>query len=397
MHQALLETLSEKLKALYVFPEKAEEMAAKLAENNYDDITDKDALAAQLTEDLQTITHDLHLRMSYNPKMFDQLKASQENPDDTDQQAEHAATLRYENYYFKKVERLDGNVGYIKLNGFVDAVLAGDTAIAALQFVADCDAIIFDLRTNGGGSPTLIQLICSYLFDEAKHLNSFYWRPDDSYQQFWTQTHVQGKKLVDTPVYILTSRLTFSAAEEFTYNLKNMERATIIGETTGGGAHPGGVEALIDGFVVFMPQGRAINPITDTNWEGTGITPHIQVDASEALKTAHIHAIETQLEETEDDKHAWELASIKAVYDPPQINHEMLKRYVGTYGTFAVHVNDDQLTITDQIGSRPLVAITETLFADSFNATRRFEFNDVEMKILSRDNPHTPTLPRQTV
>jgi len=145
------------------------------------------------------------------------------------------------------------------------------------------------LRYNGGGAPSMIQLISSYFFAERKHLNSFYVRASDSWEHFWTQEEVQGPKLVDVPIFILTSGRTFSAAEEFTYNLKNMERATIVGETTGGGAHPvNGRNFDFGTFTITMsvPYGRAVNPTTGTNWEGVGVVPDIAVPADQALDKA---------------------------------------------------------------------------------------------------------------
>src|SRR5262249_27539808 len=139
-------------------------------------------------------------------------------------------------------------------------------------------ALIFDLRRNGGGSPNMVQLITSYLFDpEIRHLNSFYIRPMDKHIQFWTLPYVPGKRLPTVPVYVLTSGYTFSGAEEFAYNLKQMQRATLIGETTGGGANPGAPFPVHSGLIVFIPGGRAINPITQTNWEGTGVAPDMEV------------------------------------------------------------------------------------------------------------------------
>jgi C-terminal processing protease CtpA/Prc len=153
---------------------------------------------------------------------------------------------------------------------------------------SDARALIIDLRRNGGGSPGTVALVSSYLFDdEPVHLNSLYWRPSDTTQDFWTDPGVEGRKFGGAkPVYVLTSSRTFSAAEEFTYNLQTRERAVIVGETTGGGAHPGGVVQLPHGLNVFVPSGRAINPITKTNWEGTGIVPDVPVPAADALEAA---------------------------------------------------------------------------------------------------------------
>ena len=160
------------------------------------------------------------------------------------------------------------------------------------------------------------------------HLNDFYWRESDEMRQFWTSPHVQGRRYgKDKPVYVLTSHDTFSAAEEFTYNLKNLKRATIVGETTGGGAHPGGPRRINRHFAVWVPAGRAINPITKTNWEGTGIEPDVKVEGRLALKTAHLDALRTLQKGATDAK--WresltraidqvqkELDALKAAGDP---------------------------------------------------------------------------------
>lgn len=406
--QELIEKLSQVLLDNYIFPKKAEEMATyiegKLEGGEYSNFESEDALATQLTTDLRSITQDKHLNVGFNSQAYERIKKYKENPDDNDETSDFSEMMRYRNYGFEKIERLTGNIGYIKFNMFADASFAGQVAIAALQMVAESQAIIFDLRENGGGSPSMIQLISSYLFKESKHLNTFYWRPDDKYNQFWTQSHVQGKKLVDTPVYVLTSKGTFSAAEEFTYNLKHMERATIIGETTGGGAHPGGSEILTENFVIFVPKGRAINPITETNWEGVGVKPHLAVPKEDALSTAHIKALVDILENCEDEaKHPkleWELATVKGTYNPPELDNATIEAYVGAYDNIQIRNADGHLIYTDHWTSRPLVALSQTLFSDSFNDSVRVEFvvkdgaKAEAIKLVFRDNPQAKTIPR---
>jgi len=174
----------------------------------------------------------------------------------------------------------------------MDPETGGDTVAGAMALLANTEAMIIDLRQNGGGSPEMVQLICSYFFEgEPVHLNDLYFRPTDSTRQYWTLPHVPRKRYVSKEVYILTSKRTFSGAEVFSYNMKNLKRAMLVGETTGGGAHPGDMVRLNDHFSVFLPVGRAINPVTKTNWEGTGVSPHIACPADQALKTAHIEAL----------------------------------------------------------------------------------------------------------
>src|SRR5262249_14549182 len=163
---------------------------------------------------------------------------------------------------FVKVERLPGNVGYLELTGFMSPEEAARPAAAAMNFLAATDALIIDLRKNGGGSPPTVALVCSYFFgEEPVHLNSLYWRKGDRTEEFWTRKAVEGPRYLNKEVYVLTSKRTFSGAEEFTYNLKNLKRATVVGETTGGGAHPGGGVRLGGRFGGVIPHGPAASAV----------------------------------------------------------------------------------------------------------------------------------------
>ena len=148
------------------------------------------------------------------------------------------------------------------------------------------NAIIFDLRDNHGGDPNMVALIATYLFDHPTHLNDIYNRRENSTHQYWTLSDVPGKRLVDKPAYVLTSSETFSGAEEFSYDLKNLKRATLVGETTGGGAHLVSGHRIDDHFEIGVPFARGINPISKTDWEGTGVQPDVKVNAANALETA---------------------------------------------------------------------------------------------------------------
>ena len=237
--------------------------------------------------------------------------------------------VRQINFGFEKIERLQGNIGYIDLRGFSDPEAGVETVAAAMNFIGNTDALIFDLRQNGGGSPEMVALICSYLFGEKPvHLNSLYWRKGDKTDEFWTKASVAGKRYGETKdVYVLTSNRTFSGAEEFSYNLKNLKRATIIGETTGGGAHPGGMYRINDHFGAFVPIGRAISPITKTNWEGTGVEPDVKVPKELALKTAYLMALNKVAEKTADEQRK---KALKELSDQTQKEIEDLKKVAKT-------------------------------------------------------------------
>jgi hypothetical protein len=298
----VIDGVLKKLAQSYVFAEKARAMEqairARQEKKEYDAITSARLLTETLTRHLQEVSHDKHLRVLYS---HDPLPRPR--PPSAEEQQRRRAQMGRGNFGFEKVERLDGNIGYLDLRGFTDAEAGGDTAAAAMTFLANTDALIIDLRQNGGGSPAMVALLCSYLFAERKHLNDLAWRGPEGErtEQWWTVPHVAGKRYVDKDVYLLTSKRTFSAAEEFTYNLKALKRVTVVGETTGGGAHPGGPQPINDHFLIWVPTGRAINPITRTNWEGTGVTPDVEVPADQALKTAHLAALNKQLAKANND------------------------------------------------------------------------------------------------
>lgn len=302
---AVIDTLLKELNDSYVFPEVAKRMETdvrnRMKNKEYENITSAQEFAKKLTEDLQSVSKDKHLSVRYSDRMIPVRK--QRTEPTAEEQEEYKQMLRMNNYSFVKVEILPGNVGYIDLRGFSDERFGEETVAAAMNFVGNTDALIFDLRQNGGGNPKMVALISSYLFgDKPIHLNTFYHRKENRTEEFWTKPEKAAKKYGDKDVYVLTSNRTFSAAEEFSYNLKNLKRATIVGETTGGGAHPGGTVRLGDHFAVFIPDARAVNPITKTNWEGTGVEPDVKISKELALKTAHLMALNKSLERAKDDR-----------------------------------------------------------------------------------------------
>jgi hypothetical protein len=302
---AVIDVLMKELSETYVFPETAQKMEAairsRVAAKEYDSVTSARGFAEKLTADLRSVSNDKHLGIRYS---YDTLPARQDRREPTEAEiAQNKWLNRRFNYGFEKVERMNGNIGYIDLRGFNDDVAGADTVAAAMTFLQNADAIIFDLRQNGGGNPAMIALISSYLFgDKPVHLNDLYWRKTDKTDEFWTKPDSAKIKFPDKDVYILTSGMTFSAAEEFSYNLKNLKRATIVGETTGGGAHPSDFVRLADHFSASIPIGRAINPISKTNWEGTGVAPDVSVPKEQALKTAYLMALKKSAANMKDER-----------------------------------------------------------------------------------------------
>lgn len=295
----IVQRLAEKLRDHYVFPDVAEQIGARLqqhlADGDYADPVDGEFLAFSLTQHMQEVNGDEHLWVRWHPEPLPEQEGQLRHNEEW--MAQRLLRARLNNYGLHRAERLPGNVGYLDIRFFERPAWGGETAVAAMQFVADAHALILDLRKCTGGYPGMVALISSYLFDdEPVHLNSLYWRDDDFTQQYWTLPFIPGKRLAGMPAYVLLSEVTFSGGEEFAYNLQTRQRATLIGERTGGGAHPGGSQRLHPHFEVFIPIGKTINPVTGSNWEGSGVVPDIPVAAEQALNVAYRLALESVIE-----------------------------------------------------------------------------------------------------
>ncbi|MGA5763341.1 S41 family peptidase [Nonomuraea bangladeshensis] len=273
----------------YVFPETAEQLAdllrRRLAEGAYDAGTAEE-LARLVTADLQSVNGDKHLRLKHH--------ADPVSPE------QGAATLESIRRDFDtslggapRVELLDGGVAVVELAPMLFPLeWAAEPLSAALTLASRAQALIVDLRDNRGGDPNTVAFVCSYLLDERTHLNTMYWRSGERSEQSWSLPHVPGARFGGSkPLYVLSSDSTFSAAEELAYDLQQLGRAVVVGEPTRGGAHPCKGWTVHPHLEVTVPTGHAINPVSGTNWEGTGVQPDIPCAAAESLDQAHALAL----------------------------------------------------------------------------------------------------------
>jgi hypothetical protein len=294
----VITTLVKELTDNYVFPKSAnraaESVLTHLQAHDYDAITSGDEFAKLLTAHLQAVCKDVHLRVFYTPGALPARQVSNVPTDDEVRRLHNYE--REHNGGVEKVQRLDGNVGYIEIRSFLEPTAAAEPIRAAMDFVADTDALIVDLRRNGGGSPETVCLFLSYLFgDKPVHINDIYYRQGNRTIEYWTQRHVPGHRYLNRDVYVLTSKHTASGAEECSYDLQTLKRATIVGDPTWGGANPGERFRLTRHFSAFIPGGSEINPYTHTNWEGVGVKPDIVMPAEDAMQAVHILAIKCLL------------------------------------------------------------------------------------------------------
>lgn len=283
-----IQKLSELMNDYYVFPEIAKATETHLKKQYkagfFNQFDNNKSFAEALTKSVQSINKDKHMRIRVNRPFV----APSNSPERLiEERLTQMDRSRRQNYGFNTAQVLEGNVGYLDLRGFAGLENAKATADAAMKLLSRTDAVIFDLSKNGGGSPRMVQYLCSFFFDQKVHLNSLYWREGDRTDEFWTLNDVGGKKMADVPLFIITSNRTFSAAEEFSYNMQTQKRATLVGQTSGGGANPGGTRPINEKLSVFIPTGKAVNPITNTNWEGVGVIPEVEVVQENVFEKAH--------------------------------------------------------------------------------------------------------------
>lgn len=284
---AVVEKLSGLIIKYYVYEDVAQKTVDHLKQQSeagkFDAQKDLKSFSKALTETVQAINKDKHMRVHLRR----QSKAPDNSPEKKIEDMIYRFNSRREsNAGFREVRMIKGNIGYLDLRGFAGVDWGAKVADRYMYLLASTDAIIIDLRKNGGGDPSMVQYLCSYFFDQKVHLNSLYWRDGDQTEEYWTLDKIGGQKMPDVPLFVLTAKRTFSGAEEFSYNMQTRKRATLIGETTGGGANPGDILSINKELEVFIPTGAAVNPVTKTNWEGTGVIPEVKVPAEEALDKA---------------------------------------------------------------------------------------------------------------
>jgi len=278
------------LVAFYALPEEAERYAAEFRQRYssgaYDSFTDPADFANRVTADLIEISGDSHFS-------FRVIQVN-ESAEDVGSHLRHP--VRYyrlglrENIGYFKLEWLDGKVGLLELRRFYPIDLSREMIDAAMLFLSNANAIVIDVRENGGGSGESLEYFCSYFLDYPTQLTSDYSRKSDFLTEYWTTAEVNGARRTDVPVFIVIGEQSFSAAETFAYDMQANGRATLVGDSSGGGAHSVDLFQVDDLFEIYIPTSRAINPITSANWEGVGVIPDVLVAAETALDSALVLA-----------------------------------------------------------------------------------------------------------
>lgn len=285
MRAQAIDTLVARLDEHYVFPATARQIATLLRKRQrdgaYDALTNGAQFAAQLTADMASVAHDLHLKVKFSPARL----RPGGGPDAMTAAASRSARDRKDGV--DNVDHLGPAIGYLRISAFPPRSLVAARYASALNALSDTDALIIDVRANRGGAPESVALLISYFVDRPTRLNDIWSRDSGRTTQTWTEGQLDGRRYGGKkPVVILAGPGTASAGEDFTYTMQALQRATVIGERTWGGAHPAGLYRLGDHFFAAIPHSRSISPITHTNWEGTGVAPDVAAPSADALAMA---------------------------------------------------------------------------------------------------------------
>jgi hypothetical protein len=347
-----IDTIANILYKYYILPDKTKEIVDFLRQQGenkvYKNIDNYTTFIDQVNKDLQVKHKDLHLKVSYNPEKVALIRKANHQVPDSTIYIKREANHRYYNYGISKVNRLEGNIVYIDLRKFVPVTdVSKKTIDAAMTMNPDPNGFIIDLRENGGGEIDMGRYINSYFFKDSVHLSDVINRITGKTDSYWTEPGLIRQKFVITPVYVLISGNTFSAAEEFAYTLKGLRRAVIIGEQSAGGAHGFGSKAVNNNIVISIPYERIENAVTKDNWEGTGVVPDIAIASSKALEKAHLLAMDTNQIKIDDEdakqEIKWEREYLQAFLNPVVVSQEILQSYTGMYGTKEIILNEEGL------------------------------------------------------
>ncbi len=342
-------------------------LKSRLKNKDYESITNPNEFAQKLTDDLRSVYNDVHLSIVFDPQLQARL-ADTSKINTAERRQQNLAEYQQKNFGFNKLEILSGNIGYVSFDqfyGFND--FTKEVVNTAFTFLKNTYALVIDLRNNGGGSPETVKYISSFLLPLKTQLSSFYERRTNQIETAFTYKPSIPVSFVGKPIYILVSRRTFSAAEAFSYDMQTLQIATIIGETTGGGAHAVGPIDISNSFIGLIPYSRAINPITKTNWETVGVKPDVQINADSSLDAAVLSYYDFRIKTLKDSNSIktikWSRDMLNAKLHPFSMDTLTLKTYVGNFADRIVSFENSMLYFTGRDGKKSkLIALTKTVF-----------------------------------
>jgi retinol-binding protein 3 len=336
--QAIINTALAQLKENYIFPEritKIESVIKKKFDNKeYSSLNTLFDFLEVLNNDFESSGNDHHLNIFYGPQYVNKIKVAANNTAEKSDKipVEFVDMVKYENFFLKKVERMDGNIGYFKFNKFEELQFSKETIASAMNFLSNSFAIIFDLRENGGGSAETVHFLMSYFLPDSTKLGEFRRRVNNEVVELWTTKDPLIKKIPSNiPVYILVSKNTSSAAESFAYGLQHSKRVTVVGEQTHGEGNPGARFIINDKLYMMIPTAVNLNAVTGTNWDGVGVTPDIKTTAADALPKTIVEICQILANKGDNYIYKWMIPEYESQLHPEIASAEFINSILGNY------------------------------------------------------------------
>lgn len=386
----IIDSLTKQLQEFYIRPNAVGDIKKKLNDNYkkgfYKDIIKPNDFAGKLSSDLIEVSKDLHFAVRYDPEWVESQLKKGDKEVEKKIKTEELSEAKKKNFGFQQAQILEGNIGYLKFDYFEDPAIASETAASTMQFLSSTDALIIDLRQNNGGAMEMGQFLSSYFYSgkELPLYKYYYYEKNRKKieREMWLLPSVPGKRMEDIDIYILTSSVTFSAAEWMSYSLQNLKRVTIVGEKTAGGAHPIDRKVLPHGFSVNVPFGEVKDPITNLDFEGKGVMPDVLCKSEEAVNTSHILALQKLSAKNKDalNNLDWYIPIVKNRQKIVNITTEILKSYEGKYGKAELKYENNNLYYNwNNIATLLLKPLEQDLFLLD-------GINDFRIKIVSENN-----------
>jgi hypothetical protein len=388
---AAAEEIARLVTASYVFSEKRATIAAAVrgaaAANRYD-TANSDEFAERVTDDLRAAGHDRHLWVQYDPDTYRDLMQRTPHSDTSPHAREEG---RRRNQGFEELRILSGNIRYVRITHFLwSNDTTGRIIDEAARFMSDGDAVVIDLRGNGGGNGSAVDRLISYFFDaDDRVLMSYHDGPSGETIVNRVSNDLCGPRMPGKPLYVLIDDGTGSAAEGFAYQVQQFKLGTLVGQKTAGAANNNELFPVPPGFVASVSTGRPVHPVSQTNWEGVGVVPDVSAPTAAALDQAELAALQRLAQyagETERPRYEWPLAAIEARLHPVKVSERDLRAYVGKYGVRTIRLEKDTLSYQRE-GRDPttLIPMAPDLFAFANTADVRVRFRRSEGKVVGFD------------
>nr|WP_321236765.1 S41 family peptidase [uncultured Psychroserpens sp.] len=339
----IIDSISVIVKKYYIEPEIGEAIAnhihSKYQKGNYNGITNPQTLADSIQVDLRAINGDVHMSMKY--------RSPREINIDGKPSEQVNKTGLWTNYGLSEIKILDGNIGYLKIKHFTQHQYLNDikpVITSAVESLKNTDALIVDVRNNGGGFEEMVAYYISYFFDtkDPIHLSDYRCSLHNHTYGVSTDPNVLGTKLPDIKLYVLVNANTGSAAESFAYMLKHLNRATVIGEVTVGAGNGASEHKINNRFSIYVSTEETINAITKTSFEKVGVIPHIKTTSAQAFpkgyRLALEYAKEKNTKEIDPSNYNHLISFISTPKSENSINQKYYSKLIGEYQGGNIHI-----------------------------------------------------------